>query len=450
MAIVCATHLSAGVPGAADVAAALATKLAEPLLLVGVPEGDSPQGDTATLDERQERLEEVAERLGLPEGQVRCRVQSGVEDVLADDECRHSRWVVVDAEGWRTSAWRRASLPERLARAGCGPVLSVRRAEALVDWVRGRRRLLVLTGVDPLSATTEAAVTFLRELRRVGACDVLATYVCSPLEARERLGIHTPVHVDVLEPSARDMEKLDPAVSTVLQREVRERVGDLLGEGGVEVVLEPGYGRPADHLLHVALERGADMVVVGMHARGVVKRLWHGSVSAGVLRHAEQAVVCVPEGMREPRRALPPRSVLVPVDFSQASLRAISQARSLVGPGGRVHLLHVHRKRMGEPGYPDHVGVLPEPLHGRDLLLRRLWELVPRDEGAQSLQWSVEGVSGDDVTQAICQATEREGVDLVCVGTSGEVPREPDVLHGAIARELVARCRRPVMVVPSA
>ncbi|MCP3104151.1 universal stress protein [Myxococcus sp. K15C18031901] len=450
MAIVCATHLSERGPGAPEVAAALATKLGEPLLLVGVLEGDAGPADAVSLDEHQERLEEVAERLGLPEGRIHCRVQSFAEDVLEDAECRHSRWVVVEAEGWRTSAWRRATLPERMARAGCGPVLSVRRAEALVDWVRGRRRLLVVVGVDPLSATTEAAVTFLRELRRVGACDVLATYVCSPLEERERLGIHTPVHVDVLEPAARDMEKLDPAVTTVLQREVRERVGDLLGEGRVEVVLEPGFGRPADHLLHVALERGADLVVVGMHARGMVKRLWHGSVSAGVLRHAEQAVVCVPEAMRAPRHALPPRSVLVPVDFSEASLRAISQARTLVGPGGRVHLLHVHRKRMGEPGYPDHYGVLPEPLHGRDAMLRRLWSLVPRDEGAQALQWSVEGVSGDDVTQAICQATEREGVDLVCVGTSGEGPREPDHLHGAIARELVARCRRPVMVVPTA
>jgi nucleotide-binding universal stress UspA family protein len=188
-----------------------------------------------------------------------------------------------------------------------------------------------------------------------------------------------------------------------------------------------------------------------MHARGGLGRLWHGSVSAGVLRHAEQAVVCVPPSLREPRRASPPRSVLVPVDFSEASLRAISQARTLVGPGGRVHLLHVHRRTVSDGmSFQDHYGVLPEPPRERDQVLQRLWGLVPRDEAAQEVRWSVEGVTGDDVTRAICQATEREGVDLVCVGTSPKPSPEPDALKDAVAHALVARCRRPVMVVPAA
>ncbi|MBZ4399053.1 universal stress protein [Myxococcus faecalis] len=447
MAIVCASPLMARESREVEVAAALAARLGEPLLLVGVMDGE-PLTD-AVRREAQRDLEAQAERLHLPPGRVSCRVRSDTEAVLADEECRHSRWVVAAAEGWRTSAWRRASLPERLARHGCGPVLSVRRADALVDWMRGRRRLLVVVGVDPLSPTADAAVGFLRELRRVGPCDVLATYVCSPLEARERLGIHTPVHVEVLEPGLRDMEALDPAVQTVLLREVREQVGDLLGEGSVEVVLEPGFGRSADHLLHVALSRGADLVVVGMRAQGPVKRWWHGSVSAGVLRNAEQAVVCVPDTLREPRRAQPPRSVLVPVDFSDACLRAITQARSMVGPGGRVHLLHVHRRRFGETGFMDHSGVLPEPPREHEATLQRLWDLVPRDEGARALRWSVEGVSGEDIALAICQATEREGVDLVCLGTSGVPSQAPDALPVVVARELVARCRRPVMVVPA-
>ncbi|MCY1018385.1 universal stress protein [Pyxidicoccus sp. MSG2] len=453
MAIVCATNLSPESVEAANVAAALAARLGEPLLLLGVLDGEPPgpmgrDAESAAL----QRLEAESARLRPVAGVVRpvLRSSTAAEEVLSDEECRHGRWVVVAADGWRPPAWRRASMPERLARHGCAPVLAVRREAALVDWLRGRRRLLVMVGVDPCSATSDAAVTFLREVRRVGPCDVLATYVCSPLEARERLGIHTPVHVEVLEPTVRNMEALDPAVERVLQRDVCERVGMLEGEGRLEVVLEPGFGRPADHLLHVAHARGADLVVVGTHARGGLGRLWHGSVSAGVLRHAEQSVACVPPSLREPRPAVAPRSVLVPVDFSEASARAISQARSLVGPGGRVHLLHVHRRRSGEVAFHDHYGVLPEPPREKDRVLQRLWELVPRDAGSQAVHWSVEGVSGDDVTLAICQATEREGVDLVCVGTSPEPSREPDALKGAVARELVARCRRPVMVVPTA
>jgi nucleotide-binding universal stress UspA family protein len=452
MAIICATNLSAEAAHAATVAATLAGRLGEPLLLLGVddevPDANAPDA----LSAAEGGLAEEARRLREHVGTVVPRMQRGasVETLLGDEECRAARLVVVAASGWRTSAWRKASLAERLARHGCAPVLVVRQDTAMLEWARGRRRLLVMAGVDPRSATSDAAITFLRELRRVGGCDVLATYVCSPLEERERLGIHTPVHVERLEPRERQMEGLEPLVERVLQREVRERLGDLEGEGRVEVLLEPGYGRPADHLLHVAHAHGAELTVVGMHLRGGMQRLWHGSVSEGVLRHAERSVACIPPRVREPRRLPPPRSALVPVDFTPASGQAIAQACSLVGPGGRVHLLHVHRLRGRERGPSDFHGVLPEPTGEQDVVERRLWEQVPRDAVALAVHWSVEGVSGDDVTVAICQATEREGVDLVCVGTSSRRAPVPDALEDAVARELVLRCRRPVMVVPSA
>jgi nucleotide-binding universal stress UspA family protein len=211
----------------------------------------------------------------------------------------------------------------------------------------------------------------------------------------------------------------------------------------VEIHLEPGYGRRADHLLHVARERGVDMVVVGTHQRAGLQRWWHGSVSEGVMRHAEQSVVCVPPLSARPRRPSPPRSVLVPVDFTDASLRAIAQARMLVGAGGRVHLLHVHTRRLGDPDWTAHYGVLPEPPGEHEQVLRRLQALVPQ-EGA-GVRWTVEGVSASDVSLAICQAAEREGVDLVCVGAAeGRLG-----WRGGMAHELMTRCHRPVMVVPA-
>lgn len=448
MALVCATHLSSEASHrAAAVAAALAQKLGEPLWLLGVVDAEHPSpGAPASQDEALAQLEVEAARLRLHGGEVRARLETRpLEDVLASDEApRHARLLVLPAEGWpAVSPFKRAPLPERLARLAEVPVLVVRRDDALLDWARGRRRLLVLAGVD-LEPTSDAAVAYLRELRRVGPCDVLATYVCEPGSERQRLGIHTPVHVEMLDPVVRRMEALDAPVERILQRELRERVGPLPGDGGLEVVLEAGYGRPADHLLHVAHARGADLLVVGTHQRRGLARLWHGSVSAEVLRHAERSVVCVPPAFAEPRPARGPRTVLVPVDFSEASARAVEQARLLVGPGGRVHLLHVWRRGAAESPW-DWYGVVPEPQ--QDVVLRRLRELVPPGEGA-AVRWTVEGVSGEDVAQAICQATEREGVDLVCLGASEE-GRHAGPLGGAVARELRERCRRPVMVVPA-
>jgi nucleotide-binding universal stress UspA family protein len=449
MALVCATNLSEPSLQAGTLAAALALRLGEPLWLLGVVDDAHPAPDAPpSAEAARERLEAEARRLKREGADVVARLEMGrLEDVLAADaELRHARLIVLACEGWSSrSPLRRAPVHERLARFTEAPILVTRREDGLLDWARGRRRLLVLAGVD-LEPASDAAVAYLKELRRMGPCDVLATYVCSPVEERQRLGIHSPVHVEQLDPVVRGIETLEPQVERVLLREVRERVGVLPGEGSVEAVLEPGFGRPADHLLHVAHARRVDLMVVGTHQRSGLKRLLHGSVSAGVLRHAEQSVVCVPPTLAaEAHAQRPPRSVLVPVDFSEASARAIRQARTLVGPGGRVHLLHVHRRGALEANW-DTQGVLPEPPREREGVLRRLRELVPSEDGA-TVQWTVEGVSGDDVAQAICQATEREGVDLVCVGAAEEA-RRPGSL-GPVTRRLVERCRRPVMVVPA-
>ena len=66
-------------------------------------------------------------------------------------------------------------------------------------------------------------------------------------------------------------------------------------------------------------------------------------------------------------------------------------------------------------------------------------------ESSDTLPGTVEGVTGDDVAQAICQATEREGVDLVCLGTS-TARGHSEYFGDSVARALVARCRRPVVV----
>ena len=42
----------------------------------------------------------------------------------------------------------------------------------------------------------------------MGPCDIIAAWVCSPVEERERLGIHTPVHLEMLDPVVRRIEVL--------------------------------------------------------------------------------------------------------------------------------------------------------------------------------------------------------------------------------------------------
>ncbi|MEZ5409163.1 MAG: universal stress protein [Acidimicrobiales bacterium] len=60
-----------------------------------------------------------------------------------------------------------------------------------------------------------------------------------------------------------------------------------------ETVVEHG-GDPADVILTVADERGADLIVVGTSHKGLLQRLMDPSVSDQVLKHADRPVIVVP------------------------------------------------------------------------------------------------------------------------------------------------------------
>ena len=79
-----------------------------------------------------------------------------------------------------------------------------------------------------------------------------------------------------------------------LKKELEPRLAALPGGSRIELVLVGGLGRPADHLAQIAAEEKADLIVVGSHQRTGLGRVWHGSISHGVIDLAESSVVCVP------------------------------------------------------------------------------------------------------------------------------------------------------------
>ena len=75
---------------------------------------------------------------------------------------------------------------------------------------------------------------------------------------------------------------------------MRRHVGQILGAKRVRVRIEKGWGRSDAHLIQVAREEHADLIVIGTHQRHGLARLGHLSVSRGVLHYAPMNVVCVP------------------------------------------------------------------------------------------------------------------------------------------------------------
>jgi nucleotide-binding universal stress UspA family protein len=80
-------------------------------------------------------------------------------------------------------------------------------------------------------------------------------------------------------------------------RECREAIAQALVERGREAGVPVSFlvwdGEPGDMIVSAAEAEHADMVVVGSHGRGAVGRLFLGSVSEHVVRHAPCPVLVV-------------------------------------------------------------------------------------------------------------------------------------------------------------
>ena len=67
----------------------------------------------------------------------------------------------------------------------------------------------------------------------------------------------------------------------------------ILSERGLEAELVASTGQPAEAIVKLAEERGADLIVVGMRRKGFFERLVEGSVAQDVMRRATCDVLAV-------------------------------------------------------------------------------------------------------------------------------------------------------------
>jgi nucleotide-binding universal stress UspA family protein len=398
-------------------------------VLAHVLEGSGAEAGPGTeapdLEAWRERLEQQATELRGLGAEVRTELLTGIPDeVLAERaEKLEARLIVLAALGRRAGSWwKLGGTAEKLTQASGVPVLVARNAEPVLRWLAGERPLRVLLGHD-FSAAAAAAKEWVGQLRRIAACDVLVAYVYWPPEQFGRLGLRTPM----------DLVRSQPQVEEMLLRDLREAIGDLPGEGPVRYRVLFSFGRPADPLLDLAEQDGADLVVVGNHQRKGFRRLWHGSVSHGVLHLSTRSVACVPApASTDPaRQPLPEiQDVLVPTDFSPLANRAIPYAYALLPPGGRVHLVHVvEPEEQSRPTRSDLMSLVPEAAARRGVLTEAVV------------------VEGRDVARTLCQTAERVGAAVICMASHGRSGLLKALL-GSVAQEVVRSTCRPVLLVP--
>lgn len=184
-----------------------------------------------------------------------------------------------------------------------------------------------------------------------------------------------------------------------------------------------------------------NLVVVGAHGAGFMRHWLLGATAERLLRKTLQPVLVVKQAPQ-----LGYRKVLVPVDFSQWSMRAIALARS-VAPQAALVLLHAceipFEGKMRFAGVEE-ATILQHRQNIKREALARLDELA-RDAGLTPTQWQPLAAFAN-APDFILEQEEEQDVDLIVLGKHGSGMTE-ELLLGSVTKHVLGRSRADVLVV---
>lgn len=412
MSIICGTDLSSASAGALEVAIAFAKLRGDrEVVLVHVADEDTSE---AELDKRRGQLDAQAGKVATAELPVRIELLAGATDetLVRFAQTESSDLIVIAAHSKSNKLVRLGTTTAAIVTNTHVPVLVVRDPAPLLAFARRERALRVLIGIDD-SAVCELGIQWTQKLRGMGPVETLLGAIYYPDDASEHYGLDMKGMVD-----------RDPEIERVMARDMLRRFGGDLTN--VSAKPRRGLGRIGDHVVELAREENADLIVVGTGQKTGLGRL--GSVSSIIVNDAAQSVVCVPPDAQVPTFVVPVlRAALVATDLSQFSNRAIPYAFAACEPDAEIHIVHIIDE-------DDDIDAAE--------LTRSLYALAPPN-AKQKVTAHV--VRGDDPAKTIAQTAARLGVDVICMCSHGRsgITR---ALVGSVADRLLRATRLPVLV----
>jgi nucleotide-binding universal stress UspA family protein len=234
-------------------------------------------------------------------------------------------------------------------------------------------------------------------------------------------------------------------------RALAERQIAQLDGQGTAIELEVVEGHPATTIVHRAETLAADLLVMGTHGAGAVRRLLLGSVTEHVLRRAACPVLTVPPRVHGTAAAHFTR-VVAAVDFSECSLKALEAAAALAREGhGRLTMLHVVEWPWHETadarldGVPDSQAAAVRDYlryleHGAGDRLRELAQGLPSGAGV-----ATEVRFGTPYKELLDVATH-QAADLVVLGVRGRSAADIG-FFGSTTNHIVRMAECPVLTI---
>ena len=251
---------------------------------------------------------------------------------------------------------------------------------------------------------------------------------------------------------ARPSSRVTDSGGEAIRDDLVERItlaAHVSGTTGVSITPSVVSGSPVRAIADYASRVEADLVVVGKKARRSNGYWSGGSFAAALGKAVKFPTIAIPsEPARPPKSGAPFRNILSAIDFSDVSVRALSEALALAQEsGGHLRLLHVLDGFPYETVYSGSRAFrLMHDFRARVARVNReLQSLIPPD----ALNWSeieVETVSGEPHEAILAAASERP-TDLIVLGLPRR-PRLEQFVMGLTVHKVLRRARVPVLLVP--
>ncbi|MEZ5883376.1 MAG: universal stress protein [Paracoccaceae bacterium] len=140
----------------------------------------------------------------------------------------------------------------------------------------------IVVGLDGSGAGSRAVSYAEKVARLIGNCEIILVYVIE----------WSPYSFQTAEENAQRHKRREEEIKTAMERVVSPAV-DALKKDGVEASGEVRHGDVADLLNTIAVERGADQIIVARTSEGGIKRRIFGSSTANLVMHASVPVTVV-------------------------------------------------------------------------------------------------------------------------------------------------------------
>jgi nucleotide-binding universal stress UspA family protein len=230
--------------------------------------------------------------------------------------------------------------------------------------------------------------------------------------------------------------------------ELLEEQTEIIRHAGGEIArAHLRFGRPADEILGLAEELGADLVVLGSRGLGPVDRLVMGSVSEDVIHHAHRPVLV----MRGGEGSWPPASIVFGDDTSREATEAGELAASigrLFGAEGCVVHAYPTLPRISEEEDAFDARIVEEAFRQAEKALEERAEALAGELGRPpEVKIGVGGPAG--LILGVAQEMEPA---LIAVGSRGlgmrERARRGYTRLGSVSTKVLRAARGPVLVCP--